>query len=293
MKFTLPYIINLPPFMFRGVDVDSLSTLKRLLFIIKGKFLSFVINKIDGNAFCRIINIFYREKSKIFFENNLYKKEIENLGKVSYPNKRILRMVNNYKLQFSRLLDSYCLNSIEINNGDIILDCGANVGELNLALRSNKIKTQYIAFEPDPETFECLKLNNPKNVDSLYMSALSNKVGNQNLQVDSLGGNSSLINFGEDNMIEVSSITLDSLNITKNVKLFKLEAEGFEPEVLDGSVNTLKNINFVSVDFGHERGSEQKSTIVEVNKLLLENNFELIKFSEHRLIGLYENKKYR
>ena len=42
-------------------------------------------------------------------------------------------MVNNYKLQFSRLLDSYCLNSIEINNGDIILDCGANVGELNLA----------------------------------------------------------------------------------------------------------------------------------------------------------------
>ena len=67
MKFTLPYIINLPPFMFRGVDVDSLSTLKRLLFIIKGKFLSFVINKIDGNAFCRIINIFYREKSKNFF----------------------------------------------------------------------------------------------------------------------------------------------------------------------------------------------------------------------------------
>ena len=293
MKFTLPYIINLPPFMFRGVDVDKMSTTKRLFFIIKGKFLSFVINKIDGNTFCKIINIFYREKSKIYFENNLYKKEIENLGNISYPNKRILRMVNNYKLQFGRLLDSYCLNSIEINNGDIILDCGANVGELNLALQSNKIKTQYIAFEPDPEAFECLKLNNPKNIDNLHMSALSNKVGNQKLHVDSLGGNSSLISFGEDNMIEVSSITLDSLNINENIKLFKLEAEGFEPEVLDGSVNTLKNVNFVSVDFGHERGPEEKSTIVEVNKLLLENNFELIKFSEHRLIGLYENKKYR
>jgi len=293
MKFILPYIINLPPFMFRGVDVDGMSTFKRVLFIIKGKFLSFVINKIHGNFFCKIINIFYREKSKIYFENNLYKKEIENLGNISYPNKRILRVVNNYKLQFSRLLDSYCLNSIEINNGDIILDCGANVGELNLALLSNNIKTQYIAFEPDPETFECLKLNNPKNIDNLHMSALSNIVGNQNLHVDSLGGNSSLINFGEDNMIEVSSLTLDSLNITKNIKLFKLEAEGFEPEVLEGSVNTLKNINFVSADFGHERGPEGKSTIVEVNKFLLENNFELIKFSEHRLIGLYENKKYK
>jgi len=293
MKFLLPYIINLPPFMFRGVDVDGMSTFKRILFIIKGKFLSFVINKFDGNFFCKIINIFYREKSKIYFENNLYKKEIENLGTISYPNKRILRMVNNYKLQFSILLNSYCLNSIEINNEDIILDCGANVGELNLALLSKNIKTQYIAFEPDPETFECLKLNNPNNLDNLHMSALSNIVGNQNLHVDSLGGNSSLINFGEDNMIEVSSLTLDSLNITKNIKLFKLEAEGFEPEVLDGSVNTLKNINFVSVDFGHERGPEQKSTIVEVNKFLLENNFELIKFSEYRLIGLYENKKYR
>lgn len=293
MKFTLPYIINLPPFMFRGVDVERLNIFKKLLFIIKGKFLSFVINKIDGNTFCKIINFFYREKSKIYFESNLYKKEIENLGNISYPNKRILRIVNNYKLQFSKLLDSYCLNSIEINNGDIIIDCGANIGELNLALQSNNVITQYIAFEPDPETFECLKLNNPNNKDNLYMFALSNMIGNQNLHVDSLGGNSSLVNFGEGNTIEVSSITLDSLNITKNIKLFKLEAEGFEPEVLDGSINTLKYINFVSVDFGHERGPEEKSTVVEVNKILLKNDFELIKFSEHRLIGLYENKKYR
>ena len=75
--------------------------------------------------------------------------------------------------------------------------------------------------------------------------------------------------------------------------MFKIDAEGFEPEVLKGSVNTLRLINFISVDYGHERGENQESTIVDVNNLLTEYNFKLIKFSEHRLIGLYENQEYR
>jgi FkbM family methyltransferase len=293
MKFNLPYIINLPPFMFRGVDVNKMNTVEKLFFIFKGKFLSLVINKVNGKAFCKIVNLFYREESKIYFQDNLYKKEINYLGNISYPNKRILRMVNNHTVQLNKLIDSYCISDIEIKDGDVVIDCGANVGELNLALKSKKINIQYIAFEPDPEAFECLKLNNSENINTLYSSALSNKIGTQNLHLDSLGGNSSLLNFGENKSIEVSSTTLDSLNIKDSIKLFKVEAEGFEPEVVNGSINTLKNINFVSVDFGHERGPEQKSTIVEVNKLLLENNFELIKFIEHRLILLYENKKYR
>ena len=41
------------------------------------------------------------------------------------------------------------------------------------------------------------------------------------------------------------------------------------------------------------REAQRKNQHCRGNKILLENNFELIKFSEHRLIGLYENKKYR
>ena len=58
----------------------------------------------------------------------------------------------------------------------VLVYVGANQGN-SLSELYTKFDRVY-AFEPDPETFECLKLNNPKNVDNLYMSALSNKVGN-------------------------------------------------------------------------------------------------------------------
>ena len=51
--------------------------------------------------------------------------------------------------------------------------------------------------------------------------------------------------------IPIKSKTLDSYNF-KKIKLLKLEAEGSEFEVLNGSLNTLKNIDYISVDYGPE-----------------------------------------
>tara|TARA_B100001996_G_scaffold383048_1_gene377087 strand:- start:7721 stop:8560 length:840 start_codon:yes stop_codon:yes gene_type:complete len=279
--------------MFRGININNLNFLQKTIFILKGKVLSYLVEKLNGRNFCNAINFFYSENTKIFFEQSFYKKELEKTGVISYPNKRILRMVNNYELQLKRLIDSYCLESIKINDGDTILDCGANVGELNIALKDMQIFVNYIGFEPDPDTFKCLKLNNPEEQNLFHMNALSNKDGSKEFYIDNYGGNSSLVKFGDSDSIKVSTITLDSLNLKKKIKLFKIDAEGFEPEVLKGSINTLKLINFVSVDYGHERGENQESTIVDVNNLLSEYNFKLIKFSEHRLIGLYENQEYR
>ncbi len=279
--------------MFRGVDVDMLNSFQKIMFILKGKILSYLVDKFSGKNFCNLINLFYREKTKIFYEDNFYKKELENTGIISYPNKRILRMVNNYELQLKRLIDSYCLESIKINNGDTILDCGANVGELNIALKDKKIFVNYIAFEPDPETFKCLKSNNPEDGNAFYMSALSNNNESKDFFIDNYGGNSSLVKFGDSESIKVSTITLDSLKLEQRIRLLKIDAEGFEPEVLEGSIKTLQLINYISVDYGHERGEDQESTVVEVNNALNNQNFKLIKFSDHRLIGLYENQEYK
>ena len=38
-----------------------------------------------------------------------------------------------------------------------------------------------------------------------------------------------------------------------------------------------------------ERGIDQKSTIIQVNNILINNNFELISFGEIRMTGLYKN----
>ena len=84
---------------------------------------------------------------------------------------------------------------------------------------------------------------------------------------------------------------VDSLNIENQIKLIKVEAEGQEPEVLEGSLNTLKNIEYIAVDFGFERGLNQENTINSVNNILTKNNFELKNISEYRLVGLYKNLK--
>ena len=86
------------------------------------------------------------------------------------------------------------------------------------------------------------------------------------------------------------NIALDSLKLDIPIKVFKVEAEGYEPEVLEGAIETLKLVEYVTVDFGPERGKKNKNTVVEVNEILLDNYFKLIKFSNFRTVGLYKNK---
>ena len=286
----LPYLVNVPPFLIRDLNQKNLSLSKKIFLIFYGKFIGFFINILNGKNFCLFINIFFNKDGKLIFENGKYVKIIENKNVAVYPNKRVLRVVKNFKYQLDLLYDSYLLNSIDIQNDDVIVDCGANVGELFLAVKEKNLDVTYMGFEPDKETYECLKLNvkNEKNI--VHNIGLSNIEGSNNFYIDNEGGNSSFVDFGTSHSIKVDTKTLDSFNIKKNIKLFKIDAEGYEPEVLSGSKNTLKNTNFVSVDFGSERGANQNNTMVDVNNLLLQVGFELIELNDFRMIGLYKNK---
>ena len=288
----LPYLVNVPPFLIRDLNQKNLSLSKKIFLIFYGKFIGFFINRLNGKNFCLFINIFFNKDGKLIFENGRYVKIIENKNVAVYPNKRVLRVVKNFKYQLDLLYDSYLLNSIDIQNDDVIVDCGANVGELFLAVKEKNLDVTYMGFEPDKETYECLKLNvkNEKNI--VHNIGLSNIEGSNNFYIDNEGGNSSFVDFGTSESIKVDTKRLDSYNIKKNIKLFKIDAEGYEPEVLSGSKNTLKKTNFVSVDFGSERGANQNNTMVDVNNLLLQVGFELIELNDFRMICLYKNKNY-
>tara|TARA_B100001057_G_scaffold500029_1_gene613087 strand:- start:34567 stop:35448 length:882 start_codon:yes stop_codon:yes gene_type:complete len=288
----LPYLINIPPFLIRDLDKNNLSLPKKIFLIIYGKFIGFFINRLNGRNFCLFINIFFRKDGKLIFENNRYVKIIENKKVAYYPNKRILRVVKNFNYQLDLLYDSYLLDNIDIHNGDVIVDCGANVGELFLSIKEKNIDVDYIGFEPDRETYDCLKLNVDNDKNIVHNIGLSDIEGSNNFYIDNEGGNSSFIDFGTSKSLKVDVKMLDSYNINKKIKLFKIDAEGYEPEVILGSKNTLNNITFVSVDFGSERGINQSNTMVDVNNLLLESGFELIELNDFRMIGLYKNKNY-
>ena len=289
MKHSLPYILNLPPFTYRGIDFNSKSFLYKIFFIIRGKILGFIINNFINNTFCFLINLFYPKKSKIYFEDNFYKKDIENFNTVIYPNKRILRIIHHEDL-FKRIYETYCLHHLNFEETDIVVDCGANVGELYLAFLFLDKNIKYIGIEPDLNTYECLIKNAKGENNKFFQIALSDNKGNKEFYLDNYGGNSSLVKFDDVKSETVPTYTIDNLRLSKKIKLLKIDAEGHELEVIKGAVTTIKDVEFISIDYGFEKGLDQSSTIVEVNNFLIENDFELHKFSEFRLVGLYKNK---
>ena len=58
-------------------------------------------------------------------------------------------------------------------------------------------------------------------------------------------------------------------NNIKEIKLLKIEAEGNEPEVLQGSKKFLKLIKFIAIDGGPERGLKKETTIEFAKDYLL------------------------
>ena len=123
-------VIDSPDFMFVDEDISSFAMHKKIYFFFKGIFISLIYKITDKKLFCFFINLLIRTPEKIKYENNMFFKKVFNSYKISYPNKRIVRVVKNYKVHLKILFDSYCLDEINFEPGDKVIDCGANIGEL-------------------------------------------------------------------------------------------------------------------------------------------------------------------
>ncbi len=58
------------------------------------------------------------------------------------------------------------LNEIDFSDGDCVVDCGANVGDLLLFFEFSNISIDYIGIEPSPKECLCLKKNAKKIIRS-------------------------------------------------------------------------------------------------------------------------------
>jgi FkbM family methyltransferase len=172
------------------------------------------------------------------------------------------------------LANSYGLNLLKFMHGDVIVDVGANNGDL---LPYFKNQT-YIGFEPSPDEFELLNRN------SKYYSAANVHnycIGNSNSDVffyiSSSTADSSIfepVTFS--NRIKVKQTRLDEFFNDIKIKLLKIDVEGAELEVLEGSQNILDCIEYIAVDAGFEKGINSDLTAPEVFDFLYLNGFHLI-----------------
>ncbi len=189
------------------------------------------------------------------------------------------------------LARQYHLDKLETGFCGTFIDCGANIGELGLWAGAKGFK--YIAIEPEKLEADCSDLNNFGGRKGTNRVALWKE--DTTLEFFSMPetADSSVFDMGSDTSIKIPAVQLDNLvdlDGQDGINIFKLEAEGAEPEVLEGARKTLKNIDYVAVDCGYERGKEQQHTFIEVNRFLSEFGFEPIEAGFHRVTILYKNK---
>lgn len=177
---------------------------------------------------------------------------------------------------------------------DVFFDVGANIGQAAKKMRKRFPTASIHCFEPIKDTFEKLKANT-KDLDLLqYNCALGSKNEQIEIVVDSMNRNSdrnSLNNknvnpnssTGKNEKIEVK--TLDGFcaeHSIKKIDYLKVDTEGFDLEVLKGSVKMLeaKSISFVETEVSMNPTNTFHITL-EVIKEFMESK-------GYYLFGIYE-----
>lgn len=200
--------------------------------------------------------------------------------------------VRGMDTRIQALAEGYFLERIPISDGDLVVDCGANIGDFLLYFNKKNIKIRYIGYEPSPDEFTALR----KNTDfrhGVYNKGLWNQNSSLLFYVSSDGGDSSFIeppSYTE--KLDIPIVRLDS-EVREPIKLLKLEAEGAEPEVLEGCGDLLNRIEYITADLGPERGVSKESTLVPVINFLLARNFELLEVGHSRIVALFRNRDFR
>lgn len=169
-----------------------------------------------------------------------------------------------------------------LRKDDIFLDIGANVGHYSL-LASGVNKCKSISIEPVPRTFNRLNEQIALNKLESKISTLNIGVGNEcttlNFSVDKNTMNR-IVNDKYKNSVQIPVKTIDKICKDKNISLMKIDVEGYEKFVLEGSKTTLKNENLkaviIEINFSNKFYDIENDEVAEI---LIKNYFKPFKYN--------------
>ena len=235
------------------------------------------------NTWARFMNSFSKQGVKFRFKNGDY--FVTENGMIRHFMKsRGRHYANGLEERTLDLIESYNINKIEFHEGDLIVDVGANMGDLIHYFPNQR----YIGFEPSLEEFQALEKNKRSNCVT-YQLCIGKENNTITFYVSSAGADSSIFKpLKVEKIIQVKQRRLDEI-IVEPIKLLKIDAEGAEFEVIQGSKYLMKSIEFIVIDLGFEKGVKMESTAPEVFTILNEFNFKLIAIAKNERF-LFENQ---
>lgn len=207
---------------------------------------------------------------------------------------RIFRYRRGVCDRVNRLARKYFIDRVPFDEGDVVIDCGANVGEVGLYIKS-RAAVRLIAVEPSAAEAEACDENLFGGRGDTLRFALWHSVGEQVFYDSNVTGDSSLIAPATPHVSEtrVQTTTLGALVAAQGIdriKLLKIEGEGAEPEILAGAAGIISRVAYCTVDCGPERGASQAHVIPQVCNFLIESGFELLDVNLERQIFWFRNR---
>ena len=205
-----------------------------------------------------------------------------------YAYKDIIRnqIINNKKFDY----EIFELSQKYIKENSIVLDAGANYGQLSILFSKIQKNIDVYSFESSKFIFEILKKN--IEINKANCKPINCILGNEekkiynikeiNLKDFSTYG-SNKVHFVNDKNIEsnvekVKTLKIDELKFNKNISFFKIDVQGFDLEVLKGSKKTI-GFHKMPIIFEYEKLFENDFNykFKDFENFIYEINYKIIK----------------
>ena len=211
---------------------------------------------------------------------------------------QIRRIPRNFNLHPKN--EEEILSKIIKNKEPVILDVGANNGASISRFEKLFINPKILSFEPLPEQFRELKKFENENVE-IFNFALGDKNEIKNFYVNEKHDTSSFLkiksgtewlkkrakvfNVNEKKFtkseIKVKVKKLDDILISKNIEkidLLKIDTQGYEAEVLAGSIEHIQSNKIKNIECELILGSiyEKSLSFYDIEKYLIPNGYKII-----------------
>lgn len=209
---------------------------------------------------------------------------------------RLMRYARNGIQPFlNSLISAYMIDRVKFSKGDWVIDCGANIGEISMALLSREPSLNVVAIEPENPEAQCADANIYGGYQRTLRKVLWHEETVLRFYSSPQTADSSLFEPPAAYTVrEVPATTLDVLVPSlgaERIRLLKLEAEGAEPEILWGAEASLAQIDYIAADLGPERGMKQEQTATPVINFLLARGFDLLDMNIDRVTCLFRNRR--